>query len=229
VLHEELSSLPDLPEVEWTRLRALEFQDLLRQRGVLRDRLVKMGCQLCPDFEEHVSGQAVFIFAWAGGTFVVGELLACWGWREQFYGTVGIGVVVEDPVDHRVAGTKGYCDTWRNRRWLVPQYETLHERKTVEASLTQLKLALSDQNLELLPDYESRVEVLKRLHFIDENATVLLKGRVACEVSGGRFWESELARVIVLHNPKRPTSLGAVVEALQSTAIPLLSLGTVSL
>lgn len=56
VLHEELSSLPDLPEVEWTRLRALEFQDLLRQRGVLRDRLVKMGCQLCPEFEEHVSG-----------------------------------------------------------------------------------------------------------------------------------------------------------------------------
>jgi hypothetical protein len=64
VLHEELSSLPDLPEVEWTRLRALEFQDLLRQRGVLRDRLVKMGCQLCPDFEDHVSGAKRFpVFA----------------------------------------------------------------------------------------------------------------------------------------------------------------------
>ena len=53
----------------------------------------------------------------------------------------------------------------------------------MEASLTQLKVALSDQNLELLPDYESRVEVLKHLKFIDENSTVLLKGRVACEVS----------------------------------------------
>jgi antiviral helicase SKI2 len=53
----------------------------------------------------------------------------------------------------------------------------------VEASLSSLKLALSDQNLELLPDYESRVDVLKRLEFIDENSTVLLKGRVACEVS----------------------------------------------
>lgn len=49
--------------------------------------------------------------------------------------------------------------------------------------LQQLKLALSDQNLELLPDYEQRVDVLKHLQFIDDNATVLLKGRVACEVS----------------------------------------------
>jgi antiviral helicase SKI2 len=63
----------------------------------------------------------------------------------------------------------------------------VHERKVVEASLQQLKLALSDQNLELLPDYESRVEVLKRLSFIDQNATVLLKGRVACEVSRDRM------------------------------------------
>jgi antiviral helicase SKI2 len=53
----------------------------------------------------------------------------------------------------------------------------------IEVDLQQLKLALSDQNLELLPDYEQRVDVLKSLQFIDDNATVLLKGRVACEVS----------------------------------------------
>jgi len=52
----------------------------------------------------------------------------------------------------------------------------------VEASLTSLKMALSDQNLELLPDYNSRVDILKSLKFIDDNSTVLLKGRVACEV-----------------------------------------------
>ena len=43
-------------------------------------------------------------------------------------------------------------------------------------------MALSDQNLELLPDYEQRVAVLEDLRHIDENQTVLLKGRVACEV-----------------------------------------------
>lgn len=62
------------------------------------------------------------------------------------------------------------------------QYTTLHEIKQVEISLQGLKMRLSDQNLELLPDYEGRVAVLKRLKFIDDNATVLLKGRVACEV-----------------------------------------------
>ena len=47
----------------------------------------------------------------------------------------------------------------------------------------RLRMALSEQNLELLPDYEQRIDVLKELKFIDENSTVLLKGRVACEVS----------------------------------------------
>ena len=50
------------------------------------------------------------------------------------------------------------------------------------ASIASLKLALSDQNLELLPDYEQRIGVLKELRFIDDNQTVQLKGRVACEV-----------------------------------------------
>lgn len=45
-----------------------------------------------------------------------------------------------------------------------------------------LKLAISDQNLELIPDYEQRIGVLQELMFIDSNSTVLLKGRVACEV-----------------------------------------------
>ncbi|WWD03455.1 hypothetical protein V865_001507 [Kwoniella europaea PYCC6329] len=115
ILHEELSSLPELPEVDWSRIRAVEFVDAIRQRAILHDRLNKLGCQLCSDFQEH--------------------------------------------------------------------YSILHERKVVESGLVALKLSLSDQNLELLPDYNSRVEVLKKLQFIDENSTVLLKGRVACEIN----------------------------------------------
>jgi antiviral helicase SKI2 len=53
----------------------------------------------------------------------------------------------------------------------------------MRASIAALKLSISDQNLELIPDYEQRIEVLKELKFIDENSTVSLKGRVACEVS----------------------------------------------
>ena len=49
-------------------------------------------------------------------------------------------------------------------------------------NIANLKLAISDQNLELIPDYEQRIEVLKELSYIDQHSTVLLKGRVACEV-----------------------------------------------
>lgn len=42
---------------------------------------------------------------------------------------------------------------------------------------------MSDQNLQLLPDYEQRIAVLTDLGFVDENARVELKGKVACEVS----------------------------------------------
>lgn len=41
---------------------------------------------------------------------------------------------------------------------------------------------MSDQNLQLLPDYEQRIAVLHELGFIDEDARVELKGKVACEV-----------------------------------------------
>jgi antiviral helicase SKI2 len=58
----------------------------------------------------------------------------------------------------------------------------VHEEKVLLAKIANLKLAMSEQNLELIPDYEQRIEVLKELRFIDENSTVLLKGRVACEV-----------------------------------------------
>lgn len=52
----------------------------------------------------------------------------------------------------------------------------------MEEKVASLKQAISEQNLELLPDYEQRIAVLKEMQFIDENSTVLLKGRVACEV-----------------------------------------------
>ncbi|GAA5916164.1 SKI complex RNA helicase subunit SKI2 [Sporobolomyces salmoneus] len=62
-------------------------------------------------------------------------------------------------------------------------YQILHIERTLEDKIAGLRMALSEQNLELLPDYEQRIDVLKELKFIDENSTVLLKGRVACEIN----------------------------------------------
>ena len=60
----------------------------------------------------------------------------------------------------------------------------MHGKKVLQANIEALKMAMSDENLQLIPDYEQRIAVLQELKFIDDNSTVLLKGRVACEVRG---------------------------------------------
>ncbi|THV06548.1 ATP-dependent RNA helicase [Dendrothele bispora CBS 962.96] len=104
-----------VPEIDWGRMRMLEFQEALTARNELIKRLPGYACLLCENFEDH--------------------------------------------------------------------YSILHAEKVLRANITNLKLAISDQNLELIPDYEQRIEVLKELKFIDKNSTVLLKGRVACEIN----------------------------------------------
>jgi len=50
---QEWSTAATIPEVDWGRLRALEFQELLRSRGSVEEKLRKR-YQLCPSFSEHV-------------------------------------------------------------------------------------------------------------------------------------------------------------------------------
>lgn len=61
----------------------------------------------------------------------------------------------------------------------------------LKKSVNALKFALSDENLLLMPEFQTRLGVLEKLHYIDSDKTVLLKGRVAREV-----WEI-LTNVIV--------------------------------
>lgn len=70
---------------------------------------------------------------------------------------------------------------------LARQYAVVHGEKVLRQRIANLRLAISDENLELLPDYEQRIDVLKELKHIDEYSTVLLKGRVACEVRRRSF------------------------------------------
>lgn len=63
------------------------------------------------------------------------------------------------------------------------KYAQYHEEFLLRLQISALKQMLSDQNLELLPDYEGRVSVLKEFNFLDESSTVQLKGRVACEIN----------------------------------------------
>ncbi|KAI9511739.1 antiviral helicase [Russula earlei] len=104
-----------IPEVDWARMRSLDFQVLFNRRNALVEHLESLACIFCNEFELH--------------------------------------------------------------------YNTLHVERVLRSNIASLKLAISDQNLELVPDYEQRVEVLKELKFLEANSTVSLKGRVACEIN----------------------------------------------
>ncbi|KAI7903508.1 NUC185 domain-containing protein [Cokeromyces recurvatus] len=62
-------------------------------------------------------------------------------------------------------------------------YGLIHDHKKLSSQIEMLKMTISDQNLELLPDYHQRIEVLRQLNYIDDQGTVQLKGRVACEIN----------------------------------------------
>lgn len=63
------------------------------------------------------------------------------------------------------------------------EYQVMHHRKQLELEMARVSASMSSENLDLLPDYHQRIDVLKALRFIDpDSETVLLKGRVACEI-----------------------------------------------
>ena len=52
---EQWLQLDDIPEVDWSRMRSLEFQETLRTRNERAKRLVAAQCTSCPEFDDHVS------------------------------------------------------------------------------------------------------------------------------------------------------------------------------
>lgn len=74
-------------------------------------------------------------------------------------------------------------------------FTLLFEKYQIEKKIEHLRSLISEENLELLPDYEQRLEVLKDLGFVDQNLNVVLKGRVACEINCG--WELVLTELVL--------------------------------
>lgn len=57
-----------------------------------------------------------------------------------------------------------------------------HDQWLIKDKIDSIRQLMSDQNLQLLPDYQQRIAVLKDLGFIDDYSRVELKGKVACEI-----------------------------------------------
>ncbi|KAF9207127.1 hypothetical protein BGZ49_001115 [Haplosporangium sp. Z 27] len=67
---------------------------------------------------------------------------------------------------------------------LKVHYAVIHQERELKYKIEELQRTISDQNLELLPDYNQRIAILKELNYLDpENSTVQLKGRVACDIN----------------------------------------------
>lgn len=76
-----------------------------------------------------------------------------------------------------------FSHVYRARHWLTDQFSMEHDQWVIKENILAIRQLMSDQNLQLLPDYEQRIQVLRELGFIDEGSRVELKGKVACEVS----------------------------------------------
>src|ERR1700738_2260100 len=70
----------------------------------------------------------------------------------------------------------------------------------IKENISQLRQLMSDQNLQLLPDYEQRILVLKDLDFIDESSRVQLKGKVACEVRIPKLFSQLILTCFQIHS-----------------------------
>ncbi|EDK44929.1 antiviral helicase SKI2 [Lodderomyces elongisporus NRRL YB-4239] len=74
-------------------------------------------------------------------------------------------------------------------------YNEYRKRYLINKEIEGLQRLISDENLDLLPDYEQRLDVLMTLGFIDPQHNVVLKGRVACEINSG--WELILTELVL--------------------------------
>ncbi|KAI1434154.1 DSHCT domain-containing protein [Xylaria sp. CBS 124048] len=95
----------------------------------------------------------------------------------------------------------------------LKHFAMCHDQWLVTEHISSLRQALSDQNLQLLPDYEQRIEVLKDLSFVDVDTRIQLKGKVACEIhSADELVLTELILENVLADYE-PAEIAALLSA----------------
>ncbi|KAK0105261.1 hypothetical protein ONS95_004351 [Cadophora gregata] len=95
----------------------------------------------------------------------------------------------------------------------MKHFAMCHDQWLIQENISQLRQLMSDQNLQLLPDYEQRIQVLRDLDFIDDSSRVQLKGKVACEIhSADELVLTELILDNVLA-PYEPAEIVALLSA----------------
>lgn len=93
------------------------------------------------------------------------------------------------------------------------EFAPVFDRKQLEAKQAELKFKMSDQNLALYPEYQYKLEILKRLNYIDDQHAVTLKGRVACEMGSNELMITELV-LCNTFNDLDPAEIAALLSSL---------------
>ncbi|KAF7921755.1 hypothetical protein BELL_0325g00020 [Botrytis elliptica] len=108
----------------------------------------------------------------------------------------------------------------------LKHFAMCHDQWLIQANIIQLRQLMSDNNLQLLPDYEQRIQVLKDLDFIDDASRVQLKGKVACEIHSADeliLTELILDNVLSAYTPEEIVSLlSAFIFQEKTTIVPTL-------
>ncbi len=66
----------------------------------------------------------------------------------------------------------------------LEHYQIQHKHQELTEKLAELQFKMSDASMQLLPEDQARIRVLKRLEYVDaQSSVVLLKGRVAAEIN----------------------------------------------
>ncbi|ETN69910.1 DSHCT domain protein [Necator americanus] len=90
--------------------------------------------------------------------------------------------------------------------------KNLRERVRVERQISNLKYSLSVDALQLSDEYQNRIEVLKKLGYVDRTGMVTFKGRVACEIHHQELLITELILSKKLHE-RSPAEVAAMLSA----------------
>lgn len=93
------------------------------------------------------------------------------------------------------------------------EFAPVFGRKQLEAKQAELKFKMSNQNLALYPEYQYKLEILKRLNYIDDQHAVTLKGRVACEMGSNELMITELV-LCNTFNDLDPAEIAALLSSL---------------
>jgi antiviral helicase SKI2 len=93
-------------------------------------------------------------------------------------------------------------------------YTDIERKEILRTKVKTLQHLLSNESLQLFPDFLQRKAVLRKLGYVDDNETVCVKGRVACEVN---TCEELIVTEMVfegLLNDLEPEEIVAVLSAL---------------